>query len=86
MKNMFLCICIGVGAYEGFGHLKERKAEQSYKAFEASVPSNRAASRAGFGDANHLDGIDPQVMTVLMPCGCPLEAGQRAGRMGSPAC
>jgi len=24
-----------------------------------------------------LDGIDPQVMTVLMPCSCPLEAGQR---------
>jgi hypothetical protein len=77
MKNLFLCICIGVGAYEGFGYLKERKAEQSYRAFVASVPSNRAASKAGFVDAFHLDGVDPQVMTVLMPCGCPLEAGQR---------
>ena len=77
MKNIFLCICIGVGAYEGFGYLKERKAEQAYRAFEASVPRNRPASRAGFVNAFHLDGIDPQVMTVLMPCGCPLEAGQR---------
>jgi hypothetical protein len=77
MKNLLLCICIGVGAYQGFGYLKERRAEQAYKAFEASVPSNRAASRAGFVDAFRLDGIDPQVMTVLMPCGCPLAAGQR---------
>jgi len=77
MKNIFLCICIGVGAYEGFGYLKERKAEKAYSAFEASVPRNRPASRAGFVDAFRLNGIDPQVMTVLMPCGCPLEAGQR---------
>jgi hypothetical protein len=77
MKNLFLCLCIGVGAYEGFGYLKERKAEQAYKAFEATVPRNRQASRAGFVDAFHLNGIDPRVMTVLMPCGCPLEAGQR---------
>ena len=43
MKNIFLCICIGVGAYEGFGYLKERKAEQAYRAFEAAFDVNPAS-------------------------------------------
>jgi len=77
MKRAFLILCIGVGSYQALGYLKERKAERAYLAFQASEPRNRPASRAGFVDAFQLDGINPMEMTVLMPCGCPLAAGQR---------
>jgi len=77
VKRAFLILCIGIGAYQGLGYLKERRAEQAYLAFQASEPRNRPASRAGFVDAFQLDGINPWEMTVLMPCGCPLAAGQR---------
>lgn len=77
MKKLFLVFCIGVGVYKAYGYLQERKSMRDFAAFEASVPKNRPASRCGFKDAFPLDGVDPLVMTVLMPCGCPLEAGQR---------
>jgi len=77
VKKAFLILCIGVGAYQGLGYLKERKAQNAYAAFLASEPRNRTASRAGFVDALQLNGINPLEMTVLMPCGCPLAAGQR---------
>jgi hypothetical protein len=77
MKRLFLILCVGAGAYHVYGYLEERKALQAYNAFVASEPKNRPPSRAGFVDAFELDGINPLVMTVLMPCGCPLEAGQR---------
>ena len=55
----------------------QRKAHEEYAAFAASEPRNRAASRSGSIDAVQPDGTSPYVVTVLMPVGCPLEAGKR---------
>jgi hypothetical protein len=77
MKKVFLLICAGVCAYQSYGYLEEREARMNYLAFEASEPKNRPASQCGFRDVLQIDGVNPLVITVLMPCGCPLEAGQR---------
>jgi hypothetical protein len=77
MKRAILLICIGVGAYQTYGYWQERKAEREYREFEASEPKDRPGSRAGFIEAVEPDGINPRIMTVFMPVGCPLEAGQR---------
>jgi hypothetical protein len=77
VKNFLFFVCLGIGVYQVCGYLSERKAQRAYNAFIASEPKNRAASQAGFTDAIALDGVDPTVMTVMMPCGCPLEAGRR---------
>jgi hypothetical protein len=77
VKKAFLLICLGVGVYQGYSYLQERRAERLHAAFEASMPRNRQASRAGFIDAVEPEGTNPYVMTVLMPVGCPLEAGRR---------
>jgi hypothetical protein len=77
VKKLFLIICIGTGLYRTTAYLKERKASQAYAAFMATEANGRPASQCGFKDILQLDGVDPQVITVLMPCGCPLEAGQR---------
>jgi hypothetical protein len=77
VKKLFLIICIGAGVYWTLGYLRDRKAMRDYAAFEASEPRNRPASQRGFKDVLPIDGVNPLVMTVLMPCGCPLEAGQR---------
>lgn len=77
MRRAFLVICIVVGVYELYGRWEERRARNAYLAFEASLPRNRPASDAGFIDAVEPNGIDPTVVTVFMPVGCPLEAGRR---------
>jgi hypothetical protein len=77
VKNVVFCICILVCAYEGLGLLREHRIARANDAYMAALPRSRAASRAGFVDAFALDGIDPRVMTVLMPCGCPEAAGVR---------
>jgi hypothetical protein len=77
VKKLLLLICIGVGAFRAYGYWEDRKAMKDYAAFEASEPKNRPASGCGFRDILQIDGVNPLVMTVLMPCGCPLEAGQR---------
>jgi hypothetical protein len=77
VKKAFLLICVGVGLYQGYRYLEERRVQRLHDAFEASEPKNRSGSRAGFIDAVEPDGINPFVMTVLMPVGCPLEAGRR---------
>jgi hypothetical protein len=77
MKKVLLVLCIGVGAYQGFAYIKERRARQAYLAFVASEPKNRAASNAGFVDAVQPDGINPMEVTVFFPVNCPLETGRR---------
>lgn len=77
MKKLFLIICLGTGIYRTREYIQERKASQSYADFMATEAKGRPASQCGFKDILPLDGVDPHVMTVLMPCGCPLEAGQR---------
>ena len=77
MKTAFFLLCIGAGIYELHGYLVQRKAQEEYAAFVASEPRNRPASRSGFIDAVQPDGTSPYVVTVLMPVGCPLEAGRR---------
>jgi hypothetical protein len=77
VKRLFLIVCIGAGAYWFRGYLQDRKAMRDYAAFEASESKNRPPSGHGFKEVLPIDGVNPLVMTVLMPCGCPLEAGQR---------
>jgi len=74
VKRLFLILCIGVGLYEAQAYLTNRKAAKEYAAFEAR---NRPPSQCGFRNILQIDGVNPLVLTVLMPCGCPLEAGQR---------
>jgi hypothetical protein len=77
MKNMLFGICVLVGAYEGLGLLKDHRIAKANEAYFASQPGTRAPSRAGFVNAFALNGIDPRVLTVLMPCGCPEDASAR---------
>jgi hypothetical protein len=77
MKKVFLLICVGVCVYQVFTYWQERKARKAYLDFVASEPKNRPGSRAGFIEAVEPDGVNPLEMTVFMPVGCPLEAGQR---------
>jgi hypothetical protein len=77
MKTLFFIICLVAGAYRLHEYIQERRVAADYAAFEASEPGSRPASRGGFKEILPLDGVDPLVVTVLMPCGCPLEAGQR---------
>lgn len=77
MKKALLILCVGLGAYQTYGTWKERRALHQYLAFMASEAKDRPASQAGFIDAVEPDGIDPNVMTVFMPVGCPRAAGQR---------
>jgi hypothetical protein len=77
VKNFLFIVSLGICVYEVCGYLSEHRAQRAYTSFLASEPKNRPASQAGFHDAIALDGVDPTVMTVMMPCGCPLEAGRR---------
>lgn len=77
MKKLILILCIGIGAYQVYGEWKERRATREYEAFVAAQPANRPPSPAGFRDAAVPDGVSPYVVTLLMPVGCPLEAGRR---------
>jgi hypothetical protein len=77
MKRILLLICIGAGVYKACSYWEERKAVRQYLEFEASLPKDRPESQAGFADAVQPDGTDPRIVTVLMPVGCPMEAGRR---------
>ncbi|HEY1793001.1 MAG TPA: hypothetical protein VGG34_08780 [Opitutaceae bacterium] len=77
MKKLFLMLCVVIGLYKAREFLQERTAAKSNAAFIASRPGTRPASQFGFKDILPLDGVDPRVVTVLTPYGCPLEAGKR---------
>jgi hypothetical protein len=77
VKKVLLMICAGIGAYQLYSEWKEHKANREYEAFVASEPANRSPSPSGFKDAMVPDGVSPYVVTLLMPVGCPLEAGRR---------
>jgi hypothetical protein len=78
MKKVFLALCLVAGISWARGYIKERQASQAYEKFQREHPTvDGATSEAGFVPCMSLDGINPYVMTVLMPCGCPLEAGVR---------
>jgi hypothetical protein len=77
LKKFILIACVGIGAYQLYGEWKEHRAAREYEAFAASQPANRPPSPSGFKDALMPDGMSPYVVTLLMPVGCPLEAGRR---------
>lgn len=77
MKKVFLVVCIVVGVYQLHGFWVEHRAQRAYLAFEASLPKDRPDSRAGFVNAVQPEGTNPNIVTVLMPVGCPMEAGRR---------
>jgi hypothetical protein len=77
VKKILLMLCIGVGAYQLYGEWRERRANRENEAFVAAQPANRPPSPSGFRDAVVPDGVSPYVVTLLMPVGCPLEAGRR---------
>lgn len=78
MKRVFLVLCLLAGISWARGYIKDRQASQAYQRFLQEHPSVAVStSQAGFVPCMSLDGINPNVMTVLMPCGCPMEAGVR---------
>jgi hypothetical protein len=77
LKKLILLACVAIGAYQLYGEWREHKAAREYEAFVASESANRPPSPSGFMDAVVPDGVSPYVVTLLMPVGCPLEAGRR---------
>ncbi|HWA08270.1 MAG TPA: hypothetical protein VG838_02270 [Opitutaceae bacterium] len=77
MKNLLLLLCLGIGGYKAYSYWQERSATRENPDAGMSAGAGPSASPAGFVEAFVPEGVNPGVMTVFMPVGCPLEAGRR---------
>ena len=83
MQKAFLILCLCAGFYEAHGYWKDHQANRAAAEFLAKHPLslNSPPTKAGFVRVMMPDGVNPNVMTVLTPCGCPMEAGVRGSEL-----